>query len=43
MINSFFYCVENEVFIYLVADMPQASTFNMITTAFLFYLPVRTV
>jgi hypothetical protein len=26
MIDSLFYCVGNEVFIYLVVDVPQAST-----------------
>jgi hypothetical protein len=28
MIDSLIYCVGNEVFIYLVVDLPQASTFN---------------
>jgi hypothetical protein len=26
MIDSFFYCVGNEISIYLVVDLPQAST-----------------
>jgi hypothetical protein len=29
MIDSLIYCVANELFIYIVVDLPQASTINM--------------